>query len=190
LHSFLSLSDKKFKRSQAKEIFAKHFFSKYQGPAPIWMVSEVWDWGNMSYVYRNLRLPLREDISRSIHDDLSSEALSSWLKSLNDLRNCCAHHSRAWNRSYTNHPKFSGFASLNQFDHIKDTDGHVIERYTGRIYGACIAIRFLMMQIHPNSKWYLRFAEHVDLGVTFLPLVDSHSAGFPAGWKQSPLWID
>jgi abortive infection bacteriophage resistance protein len=79
--------------SYSKEEFILHYKQTYSSPLPIWIAVELWDFGMLSKFLSGMR-----------HDDLASiaaryiiprpELLTSWMRSMNFVRNTCAHHSR------------------------------------------------------------------------------------------------
>ena len=42
----------------------------------------------------------------------NGRVFASWLRSLNYLRNVCAHHSRLWNRNIVDQPRLPGSAEV------------------------------------------------------------------------------
>ncbi|HEX2899778.1 MAG TPA: Abi family protein, partial [Bacteroidia bacterium] len=83
---------------KGNEQFIRSYRNKYDTPSlpPIWMAMEVISFGELSSMYDNLK---DGDVKKlvagkfGVHDAF----LSSWLKSINFVRNCCAHHNRLWN---------------------------------------------------------------------------------------------
>lgn len=67
-------------------------------PLPIWVVSEVWDFGSLSKLYSILSGKNQDLICHRLGLD-SRKELDNWLINLNGIRNRCAHHARLSNRS-------------------------------------------------------------------------------------------
>lgn len=86
------------------EPFISHFGNKYLEPMPpAWVMIEVCTFGTISRLYSQLTTDLQKRIARCFGVD--HMILVSWLKSLTELRNSCAHHARLWNKVFVNYPK-------------------------------------------------------------------------------------
>lgn len=90
--------------SRSKEDFIQHCKAKYGLPLPLWIVAEVWDFGTMSTLFSGMREADQDAISAK-YGISNGRTFASWLRSLNYLRNVCAHHSRLWNRNIIDQPK-------------------------------------------------------------------------------------
>ena len=88
--------------NRSNEDFIKHYNSKYNDPPipPSWMALEVVSFTTLSRLFQSLKLDNRkEDITEQF--GLKKVAiLENWLHAISNLRNCCAHHSRVWNRRF------------------------------------------------------------------------------------------
>jgi abortive infection bacteriophage resistance protein len=85
--------------SRSKEVFVKHFKDKYgdyHKHLPLWMSGEIMSYGCMLTMYRGVSDDIRRDIA--VCYGISDDVLTSWLQTINVIRNICAHHSRLWNR--------------------------------------------------------------------------------------------
>ncbi len=89
----------------------KHHIEKYEGHFPVWAAVELFSFGNLSSLYDIMK----PDDRQSIADLYNTEAdyLSSWILSLVEVRNICAHYSRLYNMPlkqtpflYTEHKKY------------------------------------------------------------------------------------
>mgnify|MGYP003588186276 CR=1 FL=1 len=85
--------------SHSKEIFIKHYKTKYEGfpTIPIWMATEIISLGTLSYLYKNLQKDQQQKISNEI--GIPYLVLEKWLHFFTYIRNICAHHARLWNRT-------------------------------------------------------------------------------------------
>jgi abortive infection bacteriophage resistance protein len=83
---------------KSHETFIKHYQEKYDGfpILPIWMESEAMSFGSLSRLYQGMEDLDQQQISGQL--GIPHYVLRSWLRSLNFVRNVCAHHSRLWNR--------------------------------------------------------------------------------------------
>ena len=126
-------------------------------------------------------------ITAQIDPDLDQKTLVSWMASLNEVRNACAHHSRLWNKVLTNRPTFQNQGQLPDFDHMRDERGRLRDHHSTRLYGALMAMVFLMKRFHPRTRWHARLAGTIAEKV--LPLqISTYSAGFPENWSAQRIW--
>ena len=75
-----------------------------RNPHHVWVVCEIWDFGTMSTLIAGMT-ETDQDAIASKYGISNGRILASWLRSLNYLRNVCAHHSRLWNRNIVDQPK-------------------------------------------------------------------------------------
>lgn len=92
----------------------RHYEEKYRGELPIWVLTEVLDFADVSRLYEALfvrdQWAVAERLGMMIDDSAVSanqrskarkaHPLARWLEQLTIVRNTCAHHSRLWNRSF------------------------------------------------------------------------------------------
>ncbi|MGV8911715.1 MAG: Abi family protein [Rhodoglobus sp.] len=95
----------KTKIEDSREDFVIHHRDNRENVIPVWVAVDVLDWGGLSYLYSFM--PIRERESVAARFELSAAQLLSWLRSLNTVRNVCAHHSRFFNRHYAVSPKLT-----------------------------------------------------------------------------------
>ena len=102
--------------------------------------------------------------------------LQSWIRTLNQVRNVSAHHSRLWNRVSTDLPKSARTGTVPHLDHLF-ADRHSLNR----VYAAAAITQHLMGIVSPTSRLRTRFK---DLIATFPdgPGIKLRQAGFPANW--------
>ena len=78
-----------------KSPFIEHHHDNYQH-LPIWVGIEVLDFGSISVLYTGLKGKQQQQISK-LYGVSNAKVFASWLRSLNYVRNICAHHGRLWN---------------------------------------------------------------------------------------------
>lgn len=170
------------KASRSTEDFAKHFRAKYAGcDMPIWVASELLDFGGISHVYSGLTFADRTVIAA--HYGVNDyEMFGTWIRCLNDVRNNCAHHSRLWNKPQVNQPQWPAVGVIPEFDHLSaDT------RAQTRLYSALLIMRKMLRVVSPNSTWALALIEHLG-SFPDNPYVSLQNAGFPQNWENLPAW--
>lgn len=173
--------DRKFRDS--KEEFAKHFRVHYpQDNPPIWVAVEVWDFGTLSHFYAGMKQSHKDQIAK-LYGLPPGGIFETWIRSLNDVRNLCAHHSRLWNRALVNNPKLPKLGAIPTFDCLHDS-----VHYQTRLYAALLILDHLLSVINPTTKWRQRLLDHI----TTLPPnlhFTLRSAGFPPNWKDLRPWL-
>ncbi|MDI3338001.1 Abi family protein [Defluviimonas aestuarii] len=177
---WLHSQDDKFNKS--KEDFADHFRKKYNGlQPPIWVATEVWDWGMLSHFVDGMRHSDTNAVA-SHYGKLTGKELVTWVHALNDVRNICAHHSRLWNRGLKVQPKFPPMGDLPELDHIQGNT-----HSQTRLYCALLIMCIMMRNIHPATEWHKRVVDLVTRAPTN-PIIDLNAAGFPMNWEQEAIW--
>jgi abortive infection bacteriophage resistance protein len=176
---WLDKQDKAFYRSGEPAI--QSFKDNFHLPAPIWIAIECWDFGTLSHFISALEssdidtLAARFSIPRGT-------LLKSWLRSLNHVRNICAHHGRLWNKALVDWPAPTTLGEIPALDHLSNNSAA-----QKRTYAAACVLRWLMMRVNPASSWHNRIGQHL---LTFpqSPLLHLSATGFPENWASLPLW--
>lgn len=160
------------------EKFIKSYRNKYTDPEQpaIWMIMETLTFGQMSRLYDNL---VDNDEKKGIATKYNAvpNLFASWLKSINFVRNCCAHHARLWNRAIIIKPTIP---QRERFKFLSDIN----EDTNKRLYGTLSCMLYLVKQINPKTtitnKFKKLFDEH--------PNVNTNEIGFPKNWMTENLW--
>lgn len=139
--------------SRSKEEFIKHNKAKYGFPLPIWVVCEIWDFGTMSTLFAGMT-EADQDIVAGKYGVSNGRIFASWLRSLNYLRNVCAHHSRLWNRNIIDQPKLPNVSEVSWIEPFRG-NVHLLAR---PFLLLCIA-KHLLNVINPNSSWGKRLLD-------------------------------
>lgn len=166
--------------TRSKEDFIAHNRSQYGLPVPIWVTCEVWDFGSMSTLYSGMKEDHQDQISQK-YGISNGRTFASWLRSLNYLRNVCAHHSRLWNRNVVERPKLP---SDGEFQFVKDFKGK--DRLIARPFLLFCITQHLMDKINPTSSWEARTKELLTVDFPNLDHVglDLASFGTYPGWEK------
>lgn len=177
-HNFtdnLSTLEREFRRS--KEDFIKEHISKY-GPndyPPVWKLLELASFGCMTKLFFNFSdTKTKKSIARSYYVP-QHEILESWMKSLNALRNSCAHHSRVWNRIMPVMPQIPSRLNKNWIT-IKPT--------ANRLYAILSCMSYWLNAIKPHNDFTQKFKSLLSQ----YPSIDIRAMGFPLDWEKEPLW--
>ena len=170
----LTLIDEETVRSN--EEFVAPFRKTYDTSdgMPLWMAAELMTFGNMLTFFRMLKMKDKKAIAHEF--GTNADTFETWLKSLNFVRNVCAHHGRLWNRHLAIAPGIP----------IKDGKWHE-KRYPvvpSRIYSVLCILKQLMDVIAPQSGWKDRlFALLAEF-----PDIHRLSMAMPSGFEHSALW--
>ncbi|MFA6242419.1 MAG: Abi family protein [Candidatus Hydrogenedentales bacterium] len=165
--------------SQSKETFVKHFREKYaeEHDLPIWMACELLSIGTLFTIYRGLEKHVQADMAAEYR--VPSKVLSSWLMTLNYVRNLCAHHARLWNRELAISPLVPrGHTHLDW-----NTPVYVLNSQR-RLFAVVIVLKYVLNLVAPQSKWPSRF----DQLLADYPDVPLDWMGFPKNWSDCPIW--
>ena len=181
------MRDLRKETERSREVFVTHFFERYgdchhfidskgnkHPELPLWMIGEIMAFGKMLTMFNGCTDDIRRQVAR--HFGTEDEILRSWLKAINTVRNICAHHARLWNkdlpRLYV--PKKQKYPQWHTPVHIN----------TNRIFGALTVLMFLLKKSAPQSQWKKRLLDLLDK----YPEIPLASMGFPANWKECPIW--
>ncbi|MCK4752702.1 MAG: Abi family protein [Planctomycetes bacterium] len=154
---------------RSHEVFVKHFRRKYTSETdlPIWMICEAIQFGQVSQLFQGLKKHDKQAIARG-HFKIDQQVFTSWLHSIVYVRNLCAHHSRAWNRTLAIRPK-----KLH-----KSADWANVEN--DKIFSVFLIIKDLMFMRNQWDGWSGKL-------LTLLgdfPGVDVSRMGFPKNWRD------
>lgn len=163
---------------RSKEEFVQHNRGKYGLPLAIWVACEVWDFGTLSTLFNGMR-EAEQDAIALRYGVGNGRVFATWLRSLNYLRNVCAHHSRLWNRNIVDQPKLP--PSTKQ---AWVTPFEADARVRARCFLLLKITRHLLGVINPRSHWPERMKAHLlafpDLSHLSMNLTNM---GAPSGWE-------
>jgi abortive infection bacteriophage resistance protein len=165
---------------RTKEIFIQAHYDNYgtEHRPPAYKTLEVVSFGCISKMYSNLNndIKAKDRIAKEFNLP-NHNFLKSWLQTFNTVRNFIAHHSRLWNRSMDIAPK-SLYKS--EFDFIE------IPQNVHSLYHCLSCILFVLNKISPGHSLKAKIIELLDEN----DFLDLGEMGFPAHWKEQPLWSD
>ena len=164
--------------SREKENYLRFYSSQYDSPAlpPGWAMVEELSLGALSHLYRGIA---RDSDKKMIATrfNLPHHILGSWLHTLTFIRNCCAHHSRLWNRELSISPKLP---NRGLWPDQNETIPTTPIRPARRIFIVIMMLDHLMKQVSPDSLWLKRFygllKKYPDTQLTMM--------GFPENWQD------
>lgn len=167
---------------RSNEDFIKHYKQKYDTPLmpPSWMTLEVVSMGTLSRLYKNL---ISTHQKRQIAHQFGlgdEDVLSNWLHALSFLRNCCAHHSRIWNRRFLENLKIP-YNTLYPFI-PRDSASNI---RNNKLFLLLSAIKYIVDVISPNNSFKANLTYLLSQPNKLLSL---REMGFPKDWKEYPVW--
>lgn len=174
---FLVIVQDEMKRTN--EVFIRHYNHKYSDPIfpPAWMALELVSIGQLSTLYKNLRMGNAKK-QVAAHFNIHENVLTSWLETLSYIRNACAHHSRLWNRKIPKSPMLPETTKDTWLKNLPEPE------YRNRMYVVLATITYLLKSIVPDSNFKTKLAslitEYPDIPIAYM--------GFPKEWKNEDLW--
>jgi abortive infection bacteriophage resistance protein len=136
-------------------------------------------------LYQNVK---DTDITKQMENfyAIKNPIIISWMRTLSDLRNLCAHHSRVWNRSFgqkgvlpKNKPKYW----LQNFPELITISNNNKISPRNSLYFHIVIIWYFISQMNTNSTWLDRLVQLCDEYS-----IDMISLGFPENWQQDSYW--
>ncbi|PIB29155.1 CAAX protease [Maribacter sp. 4U21] len=181
----LAKIEEEISRARSKDVTIKNHFKKHKDDLrfpPSWKSLEQVSFGNLSKLYGNLKHTVKaKDTIAEEYGAVNHTYLPSWLQSIAQIRNFCAHHSRLWNR---NLPGTVKLLSKPPNPWITD-DANVPKQHEfTKLYVHMCLMRYMLNIIQPNNI----FTQ--DLEALFLryPNVDPNALGMKTDWENEPLW--
>ena len=147
--------------SNKKVLFVKHHIDNYNGQFPLWVISELFTFGMLSYFYTDLTTADKKEFAGKYFNETVS-----WLRCCTDLRNICAHYGRLYFRKFSAMP--AGF--------------DIPESTKRRLWGTMLALRSLYPSV---DKWNSEFMPAIEaLFEEYKETICLHHVGFPVDWVE------
>ena len=164
--------------SRSKEEFIREHLRRYDKPEfpPVWKTLELATLGTLSKLYTNFSdKKVKKSVAREFNLP-QHEVLESWMRSLADLRNHCAHHARLWNRRFNVTPQLN----------IRLRGPWIMHNPTDldKIYAHLCCLTYWLGSLGRGEH----FKSQLRGLLAAYPSVDPAAMGFPNGWEEEPLW--
>ena len=156
----------------AKYLAISHYYKRYNSPSlpTIWACLEALTFGTISKHFSTLHINNRKQISKDFNQD--EKILISWFRSINMIRNMCAHHNRLWNaKLVVDEP-----SRAKKIKHEMGAPSSFASR-------AAVLVT-LLQAVEPQSDWGNKL---IALTRKY-PTVDTSQMGFANGWQGRPFW--
>ncbi|EXA92672.1 Abi family protein [Acinetobacter baumannii] len=182
---------------ESQEEFATFFRKNYFNPycpfyrdlPPGWVAIELMTFGNIKSFMEGISEETRQEykLDRYANKTLhvaNYQTLENWVSLILDVRNCCCHHSRVFNRNFRAPTNIARKVTI---PFVKYTNEHGVQiDQHNRIYSTIIIMNELLKNtsygnIVPTKLKQL-FVEH-PIGLEFLPAM-----GIPDKWFDDPMF--
>ena len=177
-----TLSSLEEELERTKEITIKNHFKNHKDDLrfpPAWKSLEQTNFGSLSKLYGNLKNNTKsKDTIASELGAVNHTFLPSWLQSIAQIRNYCAHHSRLWNKNLPGSPKL---LSNPPFKWIEDVPK---QHEFQKLYVHLCIMKYLLDRIQPENN----FCERLNNLLVKYPNVDPNALGLKANWQNENLW--
>lgn len=181
----LSKIEEEITRARSKDVTIKNHFKKHGDDLrfpPSWKSLEQVSFGNLSKLYGNLKHTInsKDEIAKE-YGAVNHTYLPSWLQSIAQIRNYCAHHSRLWNR---NLPGTVKLLPKPPNPWINDPENVPKQHEFKHLYVHMCLMKYLLNVIQPNNN----FTSRLDDLFSKYPNVDPNALGMKPNWTKEPLW--
>ena len=150
--------------SNHKVPFVKHHLENYDGKFPVWVISELFTFGMLSYFYSDMLTQDKKEIARQYNANYRN--LGSWLRCCTDARNICAHYGRLYYRVFTASP--SGFDLPESVRH--------------RAWAVMLVIKALYPS---HDKWLTEFMPRmISIMEKYRDDINLYHLAFPENWDE------
>jgi len=162
--------------SRSTELFVTHFRNKYSDPLPpIWALSEIMSFGQLSKVYENLD-ERRDKNAISKNYDLDERIFRSILHHLTVIRNKCAHYSRVYNSIFP-----FAFVLPNRPANLAQSFNQIEQN---KIYNTLTILVYLLDQIDSKQLFLDNIKSLLENSTCVSPI----TMGFPSDWEDLAIW--
>lgn len=157
---FLDLINQEIKNNE-KVPFVRHHLDNYAGQFPLWVIVELFTFGNLSCFYADMTTADRKAFAGRHYNDMIG-----WLKCCSGLRNICAHYGRLYNRVFGSIPVGLGLA----------------ENEKRSLWGAVVCLK----ELYPSAdKWNREIIPLLSsLFDEYKNDIELSHMAFPADWIQ------
>jgi abortive infection bacteriophage resistance protein len=145
---------------------------------PAWKSLEQTSFGSLSKLYGNLKH--KTDSKDAIAKELGAvnhTYLPSWLQSIAQIRNFCAHHTRLWNKNLPGTVKLLSKPPNNWIEDVPK------QHEFSKLYIHMCLMKYMLNTIKPND-----FTERLNMLFKKYPNVDPNALGMKENWQSEALW--
>ncbi|MEQ8419875.1 MAG: Abi family protein [Arenibacter algicola] len=180
-----TLSNLQDELERSKDVTIKNHFKNHKDDKrfpPAWKALEQTSFGALSKLYGNLKPTVKsKDVIAKELGAVNHTYLPSWLQSIAQIRNYCAHHSRLWNR---NLPGTVKLLPKPPYPWITTLENIPKQHEFSKLYVHMCLMKYLINNIQPKND----FTGRLDSLFTKYPNVDPDALGMKPNWINEPLW--
>ncbi len=170
--------------TQTKEVFIKEHFRKYHTDSrrpPAWKTLEVASLGNISQLYGNLLPTIASKDAIAVEfGTVNHSFLPSWIQSITQIRNICAHHGRLWNKNLPGRPKLLPKPPYNWISIVPPVSEHHL------LYVHLCCMKYLLDRVNPANQ----FSHNLQKLLENYPNIDPNALGLKPNWQNESLWLN
>lgn len=168
--------------TRTKEVSIKNHLKKHDDDLrfpPAWKSLEQTSFGSLSKLYGNLKpTVVSKDTIAKEFGTVNHTYLPSWLQSIAQIRNYCAHHSRLWNKNLPGAPKLLSSPPNSWIANVPN------QQEFQKLYIHLCLMKYLLNVIHPDNQ----FTGRLSSILAKYPNVDPNALGLKPKWDEEPLW--
>ena len=167
---------------RSKDTFIKEHLKKHKDDLrfpPAWKTLEETSFGSLSKLYGNLKptIKSKDDIAKDFQT-VNHTFLPSWLQSIAQIRNVCAHHGRLWNKNLPGTPKLLPKPPMPWIVDVPK------EQEFKMLYIHLCCMKYLLNVINPGNNFTAKLTELL----LKYPSIDHNALGLKQYWFNEPLW--
>lgn len=174
---------KQIKRA-GREDFIRHYQARYGNDIPIWIATEILDFGGVSKLFDFLPKQLKNQIALSFGAK-EGTVVAGWIRNFNYIRNVSAHHSRLWNRLVITRIQAP---NRNVVDpgifHLADVKN---PNQFKKIYPTLALVAYTLSFLDPENDWRNRMGALIEAFPAIKGL-GPETMGFPSNWAELAIW--
>lgn len=171
------------RRTDSDEAFVAHFRTKYDDQMPIWALTEILEMGHLGRLYAGLNNSLATEIAQA-YGAPTKKLMTSWISSLNYIRNVSAHHARLFNRKLVAAPGRPKPGLVPVLDHLRDETN---AKAVFGLYNALAIMAYLLRSIESDTQWPQRVVDNIQ-SFPERPGFTTSTMGIPTDWSDQKLW--
>ncbi|AEL24444.1 Abi family protein [Cyclobacterium marinum] len=168
--------------SRSKDPILKNHFKKHKDDKrfpPAWKTLEQTSFGALSKLYGNLKNTIKsKNTIAEEYGTVNHTFLPSWLQSIAQIRNYCAHHSRLWNKNLPGAPKL---LSNPPYAWVQDVPK---QHEFLKLYVHLCLMKYLLNVVAPGNHFTKKLIHLFEK----YPNVDPNALGMKLNWSEEDLW--
>jgi abortive infection bacteriophage resistance protein len=167
-------------KTQRKRSFVSHHDDKNDRELPIWAAVGLLTFGCVTRLYLFTPKEARKRLSNK-YFGLRDDELGSWISSISEVRNVCAHHSRLWNHTVYSQPKFFKKTTSNKLLISRDA------KKINKIYNTVLCMVYILDKLGERKS-----IQEIKTVLKSFPEVNHLSIhkdmGFHVDWDKHEIW--